>query len=192
MKSNPVRQSWWRHVFPKVHYRWKEPKPYLRLKDKSERPKLRRLQPWLLLGLVAVSLLQWALATAKPEGPELPFEQAVLVVLVGSAALVYGAPWLIEKCPSEVRVSDSDIWRLRGDSVRRWKVKNLTSYRWLVMSDWALLELETKSAGKNMLAVPFDVHLEDLDAFLQQCGLRKVADAQWSEFQELSVLIQRR
>ena len=142
----------------------------------------------MLISLLGLLVLQWSLAKANPEKTPLPFEQAILVMFAGSALLVYGLPWLIEKCPAEVRVSDRLIWRLRGDSVQRWEFKNIVSYRWIVMPEWALLMLDQESGRRAVLGTPLDVPRSDVDAFLQRCGLPKEPDGHCSDYEELAFL----
>ncbi|HXR04483.1 MAG TPA: hypothetical protein VN836_07230 [Verrucomicrobiae bacterium] len=188
MNQTPTKPRWWQKSLTQSRFTWKEPKAYLHLKDKNELPQLRRRQPLILALFFGLFMSQWWLAKTKSGSNRMPIEEAIAIILPVSTFFAYGIPWLAGKCPSQIIVNDRMICRTRGSSNRRVEFKNLASFRWIYMQQWAVLRFDLKSGRNNSVAVPLEVSHPELDAFLQERGLRKEPDGHWYEFDDLTFL----
>jgi len=127
------KPRWWQKSLTKSCFGWKEPKPYLRLKDRHELPQLRRRQPFYLVIFFGLFMSQWWLAKVKSGSNRMPLGEAIAITFPASALFAYGLPWLLGKCPSQIWIKDRMICRERGSSVRRWEFRNLESFCWMPM-----------------------------------------------------------
>lgn len=182
------KQRWWNKPLTKSRFCWNEPKLYLRLKDRSELPRLRRMQPWLLLGFAALLLGQWSLARMKKGATPPSVETATFIALGGGAFFAYVVPWLISKCPSQITIKEKVVSKNRANSNRFWKLATIAAFRWIPVHDWTILQLKLRNGRDVFLCVAPEVVPADLEKFFQEKGLQKEPDGHWSEFQKLKFL----
>jgi len=181
------KERWWPKPLLKEYFSWREPKAYLRLKDKHERPAARRLQPLVLLIIAGLILLRWWIDKQR-HIPRESFWEFLPLTLAVAALIAYGIPWVTTKCPSYVKVRNKYIIRMRGSSNLQIAFEKTESFRWIPMPQWSLLRLTSKSSRHFSLCVPLKISREDLDSFLQQHGLRKEPDAHYTDFADLIFL----
>ncbi|MEP6662394.1 MAG: hypothetical protein ABJC04_01910 [Verrucomicrobiota bacterium] len=92
-----------RKIFPKKRFEWKEPKAFIRFADRYEKNKRKWWhQPAICLIILSVFILKWFSAASDTEAH--PPSLASMFVISALAALLfaYGLPWLIEKFPSYI------------------------------------------------------------------------------------------
>jgi hypothetical protein len=158
---------------PKTHFRWREPKLFLRLNDAYESSGLNwwHRPLWSLVGAV-VLMGNWLLAHINPRTDAPPLTVAILIALAGGAFFVYVIPWMISLCPSEVRFYHAYIVRSRGNTARRIDFANIASFSWRTRDEFATLILMDRKRGKEIfLGAPFDVDQAEVTRFLLDRGV---------------------
>lgn len=153
---------------PKKHFKWREPKPFLKLNDAFECSKLRWWhKPLVALVGVGMLLLTWYLGRLNPDKQPLAFTNALLIALAGGAFFAYGIPWLNSLSHSEVCFFDRHLIRIRGNSYLQIKYCNIASFSWRVSDDFSTLILKHRGNGRNiLLGVPPAISMDAVSQFL--------------------------
>jgi len=189
MSPEPTRQRWWQMSLTKPpRFSWKAPKDYQQLKGRSELPRLRRLLPWLFAFYFGGLMLLWWLARVKKGETFDDFGECALIALFGAALFSYGLAWMYLKFPTEVSITERWIGHSRFHSKRQWSFTKLESFCWVAMSEGVVLRLKFKTGREVSLGAPLELGRDEVEAFLQQHGLLKTADGQWSNYEDLAFL----
>jgi hypothetical protein len=187
VSENVPKRRWWPKPLLKEYFSWREPKAYLLLKEKYERPAARRIQPLLFLFIVGLILLRWWI-DKKRHVPRESFWGFLPLTLVVAALIAYGVPWIVSKCPSYVKVRNKRIMRMRGNNSWSMEFNKAESFRWIPMQQWWILRLTSKSGGHFCLCAPPDISRAALDSFLLERSLRKEPDGHYTDFPDLVFL----
>ncbi|HEX8295887.1 MAG TPA: hypothetical protein VF593_06270 [Chthoniobacteraceae bacterium] len=144
---------------PKRHFKWTEPRAFLKLNDAFECSKRRWWhQPLWVFVVAALAMLHWFFVRLDPDKPPLPFALALLAGLAFGAFLVYFIPWFVSLCPSEVHFYDRHLIRVRGDTHQQLKYSEVRSFCWRVRDDFATLILtHGKRQREFLIGVPPEV-----------------------------------
>jgi hypothetical protein len=161
--------------FPKKHFQWREPKAFLKLSDTFERSE-RRWWTQLLWTAVATALLMsnWFLAKLNPQNGPPGFVEALGLALLGGVFFVYCLPWIISLCPSEIRLFDAHLVRMRGDTQLHVKYGEIHSFAWGEHDEFRTLVLKCgKKQRAVFLGVPPEVSHYAVTKFLLNQGVRE-------------------
>ncbi|MDB6155310.1 MAG: hypothetical protein JWL90_3763 [Chthoniobacteraceae bacterium] len=156
-------------VLPKKHFQWDEPKAFLKLNDAFEQSKLRWWsQPLWTLISAALLMSNWYVVRLNPhKQPPPPLMTALAVAFSGGLFLVYGIPWIISRCPSQIRFYDTYLIRIRGNIHRQIKYSEIASYTWRGREDFTTLILKHGKKQRDFfLGVPSEISQEAVDKFL--------------------------
>ena len=152
----------------KKHFRWKEPKEFLRLQRGFEKSKVRWWhQPVAALFLFAMLMASWYGARLDPAKQPLPLHQVLPLALGVGVFLAYFIPWVSQFYTSHLYLYDTFLMRLRGNTQLRVQYDNIASFSWLARDEFATLILRrVKPADEVLLGVPNAISQEALSQFL--------------------------
>jgi len=153
---------------PKKHFRWREPKEFVKLTDAFARAK--RLWWHRTLGALisaASLMLIWFLARFNPRKQPPPFEIALPMFFVGGVVFAYVIPWIISLCPVEITFFEKNLLRIRGNAHRTIKYSDIASFSWRIRDDFSTLVLKLRPHNREVLiGVPLEISREAVSQFL--------------------------
>ena len=145
---------------------------FLRLSEAFDRPRHWWVQPLCVLITVASLMGSWYLATFIPSRHPPPFTIVLPVSFFTGFVLVYGLPWFIRFCPSEVRFFDSRLARSRRNTQLQIKYQDIASFSWRFGDEFATLILKTRKPNRLLLlGVPLEISQEAVTQFLLGHGV---------------------
>ena len=159
--------------FPKKHLQWREPKAFLQLKDAEERAKRRWWHlPFATLLVAAMMMLNWYLARFDPRRHPFPFNTALMMAVGSGIIFSYGLTWIITLCPSEIRLYDTFISLVRGNSHWRIKYSKLEYFSWRMTQEHTTLILkQVKSKRELLIGLPSDTSQYEVNLFFLSRGV---------------------
>jgi hypothetical protein len=155
-------------LFPKVRFKWREPKALVEVRDYHER---RAFLWWHgILGVAGVAILMmpvWYLATLNPKKSPPNFGIALLLAIFLGVFLVYIVPWIIKFCPSEIRLTDNALVILRGNRHRAVKWKEIRSFTFANKDGSQVLRLNLYRGGELEIGLDPIAPSSEIQEFLQ-------------------------
>lgn len=121
----------------KAYFKWKEPKAFLRVRDAEERTQLRWwIQPLAVLVMVILLLFIWYVNRFNPRKHQSSLSITLIRSVLGAIFFAYAWPWIISFCPSEVRLRETYLIRLRGNSNQQITYSRMEYFAWSSTTDW--------------------------------------------------------
>jgi hypothetical protein len=160
-------------LLPKVAFKWKEPKDFVRAKAASERARRRwwhrPLATAVLTVLLTVLLLPgWYLARFDPTKHPRPFSQGLPVAWVLSMFFTYLVPWIYSFDTPEIALLDTKRIHVHRSGNLQIKYSDIVSFGWELHGSFAVLKLKHRRGGEFRLGVPLDVPREAVTTFLAE------------------------
>jgi hypothetical protein len=116
-------------------------------------------------------MLSWYFATTNPLKHPPPFRDVIIFAPLAGVFFAYAMPWMISFCPSYVRIFDEYLMQIRGNSCRRIKYEDVSSFCWSQQREFTTLVLISKTGGELIFGMPSDLPVSGLDEFLRDRGI---------------------
>lgn len=125
------------------------------------------MHPVAALLFTLMILAQWYVARFNPQKHPPVFYVALVMAILGGWFFVYIFPWVITLCPSEVRLSDTHVARVRGNANRALRYADIEYFAWRMTEGITTLVLKGRKAKREMLVgVPVEISKNDIHLFL--------------------------
>ena len=133
--------------------------------------------------MVALFMLIWWLAVLNPEKDPPPFGKALAMSIGGTIALVLFLALVYRYTPSTIMIQQDWIRRIRGNSFRDFRYKDIESYSIELKTidgyDFPILSLTTKKGKALSTGIAASVALDELEKILsEQMSPTKYEDLQ--------------
>ena len=153
---------------PKPRLKWREPKAFLRNRDAEARAHLRWwFQPLIVLVAAALLMGNWYLGRLNPHKHPPPFHLALILSPLGGIFFAYILPWLLTFCPSEVRLYEAYITRVRGNNNQRLRYADIEYFAWRMTDGMNTLVVKGRKSKREMvMGVPTEISKNDVHLFL--------------------------
>ena len=153
---------------PKKHFKWREPKEFVKLTDAFARAKrLWWHRPLGALISAASLMLIWFLARFNPRNQPPPFEIALPLSLPAGVCFAYVLPWIISLCPVDIFIFEKELTRIRGNTHRAIKYSDIASFTWRIRDDFSTLVLKLRPHNREILiGVPLEISRDAVSQFL--------------------------
>ena len=155
-------------LFSKPQFKWREPKAFLHIRDAEERASIRWwVRPVAALFITLMVLAQWYVARFNPHKHPPEFHVALVMAILAGSFFAYVFDWIITLCPAEVRLSETHVSRVRGNTNRAFKYADIEYFAWRVTEGITTLVLKRRKAKWEMLiGVPAEISRDDVHLFL--------------------------
>ena len=152
---------------PKKHFKWREPKEFVKLTDAFVRAKLRWWhRPLGALISVASLMLIWFLARFNPRNQPPSFEIALPMSFVGGVVFAYVLPWISSLLPVEVCFCEKFLFGSNSNHSRI-KYSDIASFSWRIRDDFSTLVLKLRPHNREILiGVPLEISRDAVSQFL--------------------------
>ena len=152
---------------PKKHFKWREPKEFVKLTDAFVRTK--RLWWHRPLGAIisaASLMLIWFLGRLNPRNQPPPLEIALPLSFVGGVVFAYVLPWISSLLPVEVWFCEKFLFASNSNHSRI-KYSDITSFSWRIRDDFSTLVLKLRPHNQEVLiGVPLEISRDAVSQFL--------------------------
>lgn len=157
-----------RSLFPKQHFKWKEPKEFrLRIVQAERELEKWWLRPVIILAISPLYVVVWGLARLTPTNTPPPLWGATMLYLALGVFYAYLVPKINQACPSWIMISDKRMWRSQGGSHNVWEFKDLDAFHWSPEAECNVLVLRARSGREFRLGVPLEVSQSEITSFLR-------------------------
>lgn len=155
-------------LFPKVYYKWREPKAFLKM-HRAFREKNRKwwAKPLTALGVIFALIAKTAIEVGKiPHNLSNESIWALIVLLLFTGVfMAYLMPWIYGLIPTEIAFKDKKITKVGGgDPV--WKYTDILQFEWRFSDKFYTLVLIKRSGEIDFIGVPLGVDTDAVSDFL--------------------------
>ena len=168
-------------IFPTAHFKWKEPKAFLRARAAQERAALRWwLRPLMVLLVALLMMGSWYIARFNPHKHPLGLWVAILMNVGLGWLFAYVVPWMVALCPSEIRLSDNQLLRSRGNTHRSIKYTVMECFGWQTVAGTNVLVIKQRQAKRDFqVALSPETSKDAVNLFLLSRGVMLQPGEKW-------------
>lgn len=151
-----------KRLVPKAHLKWREPREIRRIQERIE---AEARSFWFAPGMVVFAsapfLAMWWLARQVPGRTPPPLPQALGLALLAGVFFAYVLPWVLRRCPADIRVFENGISRVVGNTAAMWKFTDMErcgiAVRDIGGRAFAVLDIHLRNGRRILLGLPADL-----------------------------------
>ena len=165
-------------LFPKHHYKWKEPKAFRKEHNQLEASKLRWWYKPIASLIVTCFLMEiWWMEDLNNNNKRRTIQEAIILALLAGPFMIYFFDWLYSLVPRTIQVFDTCLCHSQGEFVEKFQFKDIQSFLLHDCVGYHVMALEIHGGKQRLLGIPQDVDLAGLVEFFRSRGVLQIQDA---------------